>query len=141
MKQSAIRFFISLFVCFSFLSLAGYSADFTNNKILEQKDKSSEQDKKTFQNYQREANQCNPKAQIKLGEFYEKGIGVEKNLTQAFTWYKAAADQNHMTAFAHVARCYSNGIGVEKSLQKAKKYDESYNFMNKHNAEFNWDEQ
>jgi TPR repeat protein len=127
MKHSALKFLISVFFSLILLSLAGYSADFIGN-----------QDKITFQSHQTQAEQGNPNSQVKLGEFYEKGIGVEKNLVEAFKWYNKAAKQNNMTGMAEVARCYSNGIGIEKNLKLAKDYYDAFNFMKKNNAEFDW---
>jgi TPR repeat protein len=125
MKHSAIKFLISVFFSFTLLSLAGYSADFIGN-----------QDK--IAGLQTQAEQGNPNSQVKVAELYEKGIGVKKNLIEAFKWYKKAAEQNNMTAMAEVARCYFNGIGVKKNPKLAKEYYDAFNFMKDHNAEFNW---
>jgi patatin-like phospholipase/acyl hydrolase/TPR repeat protein len=54
--------------------------------------------KKAFGWYKEAAEQGNVEAQFKLGEFYNKGLGVEKDKQQALYWYHAVAeatDQEH----------------------------------------------
>lgn len=43
-------------------------------------------------------------AQNRMGEFYENGVGVNRDLDQAIVWYKLAADQGHPIAKAHADR-------------------------------------
>jgi len=38
-------------------------------------------------------------AQYNLGQLYEVGLGVEKNLTEAKKWYQKAANQGHSSAY------------------------------------------
>ena len=47
-------------------------------------------------------------AQNNLGCCYEYGIGVEKNISKAFNYYKMSADQGDRTAQCNVARCFEN---------------------------------
>lgn len=44
------------------------------------------------------AEKGNAEAQFKVGEMYETGFGVKKDMTQANTWITKAADQGHETA-------------------------------------------
>ena len=44
------------------------------------------------------ANQGDAVAQNNLGYCYEKGEGVEKNLSKAIEWYKKAAEQENERA-------------------------------------------
>ena len=58
-----------------------------------------------------------------LGQCYELGIGVEKDGTKAFKWYKEAIE-NNAGAFAeyNLANCYYRGIGTDVDLTKAKEW-------------------
>ena len=44
------------------------------------------------------AEQGNPEAQYKVGEMYETGKGVQKNVATALTWFEKAAAQDHEKA-------------------------------------------
>ena len=44
------------------------------------------------------AEQGNPEAQYKVGEMYEAGNGVKKDMNTAITWFEKAASQNHEKA-------------------------------------------
>lgn len=46
-------------------------------------------------------------AQNRMGEFYENGIGVERDLDKAMVWYELAAAQGHPVARAHAERLQS----------------------------------
>lgn len=52
------------------------------------------------------------KAQETLGTFYENGIGLAPNYTQAFNWYKKAADGGLVEAMFRLGTCYETGLGV-----------------------------
>jgi TPR repeat protein len=43
-------------------------------------------------------------AQNRLGEMYEAGLGVSRDLDTAITWYQRAAEQGHPLALAHVKK-------------------------------------
>lgn len=57
--------------------------------------------------------------QYKIGEYLEKGIGVEKNSMAAVEWYQKAAEKDNEKAIIALAHCYENGIGVQKDLKTA----------------------
>ena len=48
---------------------------------------------KTFEQYQKAAEQGDAGAQNNLANCYETGTGVAKDATQAVYWYKKAAEQ------------------------------------------------
>jgi TPR repeat protein len=52
--------------------------------------------------FRKSANQDNPWAQIKLGECFEKGIGVPNNLASADEWYQRAAAQGNKIAIEKI---------------------------------------
>jgi TPR repeat protein len=54
-----------------------------------------------------------------MGYFYEYGIGVASNQSQAVHYYKEAADQNDEDAKIRLGICYSQGIGVEQDTKMA----------------------
>jgi len=58
-------------------------------------------------------------AQTKLGNAYEKGIGVKKDPKQAFYWYKKAAEKNDSEGQHCLAECYYFAVGTAKSLPDA----------------------
>ena len=43
-------------------------------------------------------------AQNRLGEMYEAGLGVTRDLDTAMSWYQRAADQGHPLAVAHMKK-------------------------------------
>src|SRR5580658_3031045 len=48
-------------------------------------------------------------AQVAVGESYEAGTGVPKDLQQAAAWYQKAADKNDMSGELHLAALYRDG--------------------------------
>lgn len=54
--------------------------------------------------FRKAALQKDAKAQNTIGEYYEKGLGVEQDLEQAETWYKKAADQGYEPAVRNLER-------------------------------------
>lgn len=54
-------------------------------------------------------------AQVKMGDIYTQGLGVEVNKKEAFNWYLYAADNGSEAAQLIVAAAYNNGDGVPQS--------------------------
>jgi len=54
-----------------------------------------------------------------LGYMYENGIGVEKNYSDAFFWYKKSAEQGNPYAQWNLGRLYEEGKGTEQDKEKA----------------------
>lgn len=65
-----------------------------------------------------------PAAQFYLGTRYQRGLGVERDLTHAFILFKAAADQGLSAAQLNVGRMYADGVGVKRDESLARKYFE-----------------
>lgn len=68
---------------------------------------------------QRSALQENSKAEMIMGEAYEKGIVLPKNQEKAFKWYLKAAKQDNVLAQKEVAKRYFDGNGVNKDEKKS----------------------
>ena len=66
------------------------------------------------------ANQGNVKAQYKLALMYELGMGIEKNLSQAFAWYQKSADQDYAKAQYNLGIFYALAKGVDKDIIQSK---------------------
>lgn len=57
-----------------------------------------------------------------MGNFYSEGIGVEKDASKAFEWFKKAAEQGNAEAQFFLGRSYFEGSGVEEDPQKAMEW-------------------
>ncbi len=55
------------------------------------------------------ANGGDAAAQVAVGESYEAGTGVPKDLQQAAAWYQKAADKNNLSGELHLAALYRDG--------------------------------
>lgn len=58
-------------------------------------------------------------AQADLGTVYELGIGLDKDIGRAASWYRKAADQSHAGAQTNLGVLYASGEGVNYDRQKA----------------------
>jgi TPR repeat protein len=64
---------------------------------------------------------CKPDSSENIEEFfnmgnrYKEGEGVEKNLEQAFEFFRKAAEQGHLSAQRELGLCYLDGVGIEKN--------------------------
>ena len=74
---------------------------------------------KAFSLYLKSAEQNNATGQRLLGEMYENGLGVKKNLTEAAMWYRKAAEQEEDEAQYLLGLCYEKGKGVRKDKEQA----------------------
>ncbi len=59
------------------------------------------------------------KAQVMVGEIYEKGLGSMADPAMAFMWYKKAALKGDSNAQINLGHLYEKGLGVKKNLPKA----------------------
>ncbi len=59
-----------------------------------------------------------------LGEVFEYGIGVPKNLTTAVVWYERAAELGHAGAMTKLGQLSENGIGVPQDFANARHWYE-----------------
>eukprot|EP00002_Diphylleia_rotans_P014832 TRINITY_DN2883_c0_g2_i1.p1 TRINITY_DN2883_c0_g2~~TRINITY_DN2883_c0_g2_i1.p1 ORF type:complete len:1025 (+),score=211.42 TRINITY_DN2883_c0_g2_i1:142-3216(+) len=62
------------------------------------------------------------RAYWRIGEFYEKGLGTDKNLDEAFTNYLKSADLGDGQAQFKVAKCYFDGDMVKADKVNGMKY-------------------
>lgn len=61
-------------------------------------------------------------AQNRIGEMYEYGQGVARNLTSAYEWYRKAASQGLLAAVHNLGRAYNFGTGTEVDYQQAEAF-------------------
>jgi len=66
--------------------------------------------------------QGNLDAQVRLGDMYGFGAGVEPGYEMAAYWYIKAADQGSPKAQLYMGNLYASGLGVEQNKDKALKY-------------------
>lgn len=76
-------------------------------------------------------------AQFYLATRYQAGKDIQKDVKEAFTWYKAAADQGISSAQLNVGRMYADGIGVSKNETAARQYFEKAASHGDNRASFN----
>jgi hypothetical protein len=53
-----------------------------------------------------------PKAQVNVGEIFEKGLGTEPNYEAAVIWYEKAAEQGNKRGLFNLGTMYEQGKGV-----------------------------
>ncbi|MDR3390420.1 MAG: tetratricopeptide repeat protein [Sulfuriferula sp.] len=70
--------------------------------------------------FEQAAQQGNPYAQMALGDLYEQGEGVAKNLKLAADWREKAAKRGNVQAQLKLGQMYLAGVGVDKDLNKAE---------------------
>ena len=61
----------------------------------------------------------NAKAESGLGQMYENGYGVGRDIKEALFWYKKAAEQGDLYAQLSLAQIYHKGMGVKKNIEEA----------------------
>ena len=79
----------------------------------------SASNKQTFTRRLKEARIGDPAAQYDVALMYANGVGVGKDIAQAFAWTKASAEKGHTVAQYLLGSAYSSGLGTPKDLQKA----------------------
>lgn len=65
------------------------------------------------------ANEGNPGAQSNIGNMYAHGLGVEKDIIEAYRWHLLAANQSVTKSMVFVGLALSQGLGVEKNMIQA----------------------
>jgi TPR repeat protein/serine/threonine protein kinase len=61
----------------------------------------------------------NGDAQVKIGNYFEFGIGTSLNPAKAFRYYELANQQGNLQGKFYLAICYSQGIGCTPDYEKA----------------------
>ncbi|UXN03272.1 tetratricopeptide repeat protein [Bartonella sp. HY406] len=72
--------------------------------------------------YFKAAGQNNSFAQYHIGEMYDLGLGVHKDLAKAAIWYQKSAKSGDVSAFyaqSMLIGMYEKGLGVKKDYTKA----------------------
>lgn len=59
-------------------------------------------------------------AQFLVGVIYERGIGVDQNLSSAAKWFEKSAFQGHVDAQYNIGLMYATGKGVAENQSEAK---------------------
>jgi len=72
-----------------------------------------------FRSFKAKAEKGDAIAQFSLGNCYENGNGVAKNLDEAANWWRKAADHGHPNAQCKTGLCYESGIGVPRDFAQA----------------------
>ena len=60
--------------------------------------------------------------QVLMGDYYSKGIGVEKDDEQAVRGYRKASERDVDLAQFHLGNYYAEGVGVPKDFVEAYAY-------------------
>jgi TPR repeat protein len=68
------------------------------------------------------AAQAYPPAEFQVGQLYEFGFGVDRDLPQALVWYRRAADHGSASAQRAVGECYQKGRGVAADAVEAVRW-------------------
>lgn len=72
--------------------------------------------------FRKAAEAGNPSAQYKLGEHYEKGIGIGRSDREAYRWYRASAETGNRYAEFKVGEFLENGRGTRRDAQEAARW-------------------
>jgi TPR repeat protein len=72
---------------------------------------------KSFEYFEKAANQGHTISQNCLGIMYEDGIGTEKNSEKAFEYHKKSSDQGNIDSQLKLVRMYKDGIGTQKNVK------------------------
>jgi TPR repeat protein len=73
-----------------------------------------------YARFKKLANHGCPFSQCILGIMHQKGMGVEKNASQALYWFQKSAQQGFADAERRLGLMYYHGDGVPKNLKLAK---------------------
>ena len=71
---------------------------------------SNKQDK--FLMLKEKADNGDAESQLKVGEMYEDGLGVEQSYINAFKYYMLASEQDINEAHNYIGLLYQDGLGV-----------------------------
>lgn len=75
--------------------------------------------KKVFLLRIKDARIGDPAAQYDVALMYANGVGVAKDLEQAYAWTKSAAEKGHTQAQYMLARAYHQGLGTAADVRQA----------------------
>jgi TPR repeat protein len=86
---------------------------------------------------QKQAEQGESNAQYYLARMYDHGCGVEKDESQAVSWYRQAAEQGNAWAQYNLGWMYQEGCGVEKDDSQAVSWYRKAAEQGEASAQFN----
>ena len=78
--------------------------------------------KSAFERLKEKAERGDADAQVFIGNSYANGLGVEKDIGQAMSWYRKAAMQGHAQTQCDIGVRYLYGMGVAKDEIEAYAY-------------------
>lgn len=90
-----------------------------------------------FEEFKRAADEGNPRAQLNVGVFYDKGLVVAQDRMQAAEWYRRAADAGVALAQFNLGTLYFEGLGVEQDYTTALDWYSRAAFAGNGDAQFN----
>jgi localization factor PodJL len=61
-------------------------------------------------------------AQYRIGNAYEKGLGVERDRQAAITWYQLAAEQGNVSAMHNLAVLFATEIDGQRDMKEAVRW-------------------
>lgn len=94
-----------------------------NVKSIGEKEFASwEHQRHAFELYRMAAQQGNPEAQLKLGDFYYYGTGIAPDYNYSAQLYLSAANSKHAQAAFNLGYMYQFGVGVPVDVHLAKRY-------------------
>lgn len=87
--------------------------------------------KDIFEHYQECADNSDTYGMINLGIYYEREIGTDNSLDNAFKYYLESAKKGNAIGMKEVAHCYQDKIGIpkaesDKASDKASKWSNKY---------------
>jgi tetratricopeptide (TPR) repeat protein len=65
-----------------------------------------------------------PRAQVRIGEYYQHGEGRPRDLAEALTWYRRAADAGSARGMDYLGIFLAEGYGVERDCAAAVQWFE-----------------
>ncbi|OHC74829.1 MAG: hypothetical protein A3G18_10315 [Rhodospirillales bacterium RIFCSPLOWO2_12_FULL_58_28] len=68
------------------------------------------------------AEQGHANSQHRLGNIYQKGLGVKQDIQQAIKWYKRAAEKDYVDSIYNLSLIYSRGEGVAVDMEESAKW-------------------
>jgi len=99
--------------------LAQSNAAFIYDTIVASSD---DQRAKAFEYYRKAAEQQNPTAYLKMGDYYYYGIGTSPDLKKAAAFYRAASDMGNAQATFNLGYMHQHGEGLPQDFYLAKRY-------------------
>jgi TPR repeat protein len=72
--------------------------------------------------FRKSADAGNPPAQFNLGVLYQKGLGVERDASEAVKWYRSAAESGYAAAEYNLGVALADGQGAAQNANAAARW-------------------